>query len=309
MRPDEDSVCLPSVQVLLDAGRAALEGTQESSLMGKHRPRKLHRPRKQAVAVEVDSISLATVLSAVGQACRKRYKILLMLFTAFVIWCLFTSLSSIRAMSKALPFGLVFSAPIQDQNGWKQFQQRPGRIPHVIHQTARSFDSLPEPIPQLTDSWARLNPGWELRHWDDARCKDFVRKEFPEYYAAYVGLPKNVERADFFRYLVVLRYGGVYADIDTECKQPLDQVIRHTDSLLVGWEGEATDHDALVHRHFARYRQVFCSLMLRALAACLLLTSKPSRFRPEVSDLFCRYSSGSLRLHLATQLSRKCVIT
>lgn len=38
--------------------------------------------------------------------------------------------------------------------------------------------------------------------------------------------------------MVILRVGGVYADIDTECKQPLDTVIRSRDTLVVGWENE-----------------------------------------------------------------------
>lgn len=251
-----DESCFPEIAVFLDAGRSALEGTPSKLHLQKPSWRK-QRIRKQATQVE--SVSLSTLLNAAVQAGRKRYKLVFMLFTAFVIGCLVTSITSIRAVSKAIPFSLVFSAPIQDHAGWKSSQQRPGRIPHIIHQTSRSFDSLPEPIPLLRESWTRLNPGWDMQQWDDARCKEFVRKEFPEYYTAYMGLPKNVERADFFRYLVVLRYGGVYADIDTECKQPLDQVIRHTDSLLVGWEGEVPDDDALVNRHFARYRQVLTS--------------------------------------------------
>lgn len=38
--------------------------------------------------------------------------------------------------------------------------------------------------------------------------------------------------------MVILRVGGVYADIDTECKQPLDAVIRSRDTLVVGWEND-----------------------------------------------------------------------
>ena len=43
------------------------------------------------------------------------------------------------------------------------------------------------------------------------------------------------------RYMVVLRAGGVYADIDTECKQPLDTIVRSRDTLIVGWESEFPD--------------------------------------------------------------------
>jgi mannosyltransferase OCH1-like enzyme len=36
-------------------------------------------------------------------------------------------------------------------------------------------------------------------------------------------LQKAVERADFFRYLIVLKYGGLYADTDVQCMSPVDR--------------------------------------------------------------------------------------
>jgi mannosyltransferase OCH1-like enzyme len=65
-----------------------------------------------------------------------------------------------------------------------------------------------------------------------------VRREFPEYLEAYRRLAKGVERADFFRYMVVLRHGGVYADLDTECVRPLDALLRSGDTLVAGWDNE-----------------------------------------------------------------------
>ncbi len=41
--------------------------------------------------------------------------------------------------------------------------------------------------------------------------------------------------------MIILRVGGVYADIDAECKQPLDTIIRSRDTLIVGWENEFPD--------------------------------------------------------------------
>ena len=59
------------------------------------------------------------------------------------------------------------------------------------------------------------------------------------------------------RYLVVLRLGGVYADVDTECKRPLDPFIQPKDTLVAGWENEfPTPHEAIALRHYARTRQV-----------------------------------------------------
>ena len=40
------------------------------------------------------------------------------------------------------------------------------------------------------------------------------------------------------RYMVVLRSGGVYADVDTECRRPLDAVLHSKDTLVAGWDNE-----------------------------------------------------------------------
>jgi hypothetical protein len=132
----------------------------------------------------------------------------------------------------------------------------PRLIPRVLHQTLPSLDSISPKVAKLQNTWLRFNPGWELWLWDDAAIDIFVSSAFPAYLKAYHGLPKNVERADFFRYLVVLRYGGAYADTDTECVRPLDEVIGATDALVVGWEDEWSSMEDLVKFRFSRFRQV-----------------------------------------------------
>lgn len=56
--------------------------------------------------------------------------------------------------------------------------------------------------------------------------------------------------------MVILRLGGVYADIDVECRQPLDSVIQPADTLLVGWDVEMPDTAAAAAQQYARQRQV-----------------------------------------------------
>ncbi|GFR43765.1 hypothetical protein Agub_g4877 [Astrephomene gubernaculifera] len=144
-------------------------------------------------------------------------------------------------------------------NSWqsvKPADPAPMLIPRIIHQTYRTRQ-VPASLLAVMQSWTRVNgQGWQARFYDDGACIDFVRREFPEYLDAYLSLPKDVERSDFFRYMVVLRLGGVYADIDVELRQPLDSVLGPTDTLVVGWEAEvATDAEAF-KRHFVRKRQV-----------------------------------------------------
>eukprot|EP00873_Tetraselmis_striata_P026436 jgi/Tetstr1/446700/TSEL_003638.t1 len=129
------------------------------------------------------------------------------------------------------------------------------RIPKIIHQTDKSLDLSPT-LQRLSATWVAMNPGWEVRHYDDDDCLAIVASEFPEYLDAYRALPKPVERADFFRYLVVLRYGGVYADMDTECRVPLDDYISEGDTLVAGWENEFPSVAWRVKRGYSRQRQL-----------------------------------------------------
>ena len=58
------------------------------------------------------------------------------------------------------------------------------------------------------------------------------------------------------RYMVVLRLGGVYADIDCECLQPFNQLIRPRDTMVVAWENEFSTAEEARRRAYVRKRQV-----------------------------------------------------
>ncbi len=97
-------------------------------------------------------------------------------------------------------------------------------IPKIIHQTWKTSD-VPERFRPLQDSWKRLHPAWEYRFYDDEACRALVAEAFPELLELYDACPHGVQRADIFRYLVVARHGGVYADMDVEAIRPLDPVL------------------------------------------------------------------------------------
>lgn len=129
-------------------------------------------------------------------------------------------------------------------------------IPRVIHQTFKSRKALTVANKAAMETWRTMNPTWEIRFYDDDDCERFVRDHFPDYFSAYTSLEKKVEQSDFFRYLIVLKHGGVYADVDTECKQPLDELVNAKDTLIVGWENEFDSDAKAYSRHFVRRRQL-----------------------------------------------------
>jgi hypothetical protein len=226
---------------------------------------------------------LRALMDRVSQAINNYYRVGVgvlasSLVAGLLCWATVRTLPS--TFRQALPFSssLVFSAAVNGSFHRHPALEHPKFIPRIVHQTYQSLDQLSARLVAIRESWVRLNPGWEIKFWDDTLCKEFVRTEFPEYYAAYLGLPKNVERADFFRYLVVLRQGGVYADIDTECKEPLDDLIRPVDTLLVGWEGEIPDDAMLIQRHYARHRQVQNHTVLLHASSCAWHSEVPFKF-------------------------------
>lgn len=102
--------------------------------------------------------------------------------------------------------------------------------PKIIHQTWRDHD-LPVDA-ALPDSWKRHNPDWEYRFWTDEDLNRFVQTEYPEMLALYMDVPRPVQRADIARYLLLHKYGGIYADIDTECHAPANILAGETRVIL-----------------------------------------------------------------------------
>lgn len=103
-------------------------------------------------------------------------------------------------------------------------------IPKILHFTWKSTD-LPRQMQAYYDAWQRLHPHWDTRLWTDESMREFVAEAYPDFLATYDAYPKMIQRADSFRYLVLGKLGGVYADLDVEPYQAIDGLLGH-DSFL-----------------------------------------------------------------------------
>ena len=99
-------------------------------------------------------------------------------------------------------------------------------IPKILHFTWKSQD-LPRQMKAYYDAWCRLHPDWEVRLWTDETMRAFVSEAYPGFLATYDAYPKMIQRADSFRYLVLGKLGGVYADLDVEPYQAIDGLLGH----------------------------------------------------------------------------------
>ncbi len=113
-------------------------------------------------------------------------------------------------------------------------------IPKDIWQTAKSHDA-PKKAQRIMNTWDRKNPDWNRHLLDDNELLDFISLHFNQTVVeAFQKLPLPVMRADFFRLAVMHYEGGVYADVDVECKMKIsrwsDQSIDNKCSVLIGME-------------------------------------------------------------------------
>ena len=101
------------------------------------------------------------------------------------------------------------------------------QIPKIIHQIWSGIDGLlPSRLKQFGDTWKHHHPEWQYEFWDNQRMNDFVQTHYPQYWNTYSTFPYNIHRWDSIRYLILEKIGGIYADFDTECFKPLDELLK-----------------------------------------------------------------------------------
>ena len=55
---------------------------------------------------------------------------------------------------------------------------------------------------------------WTSVYWSDDACKRLVEEHFPTFADTFDSFPHTIQRVDSCRYLILSKYGGVYADTD-----------------------------------------------------------------------------------------------
>jgi mannosyltransferase OCH1-like enzyme len=102
-------------------------------------------------------------------------------------------------------------------------------IPRVLHQIWRSPPGAPPGVPARFDvyreSWRRHHPSWEFRLWSREEIDALVEERYPWFRDTFARFPRDIQRVDCGKYLILLTHGGVYADLDTECVRPLDPLL------------------------------------------------------------------------------------
>ncbi len=103
-------------------------------------------------------------------------------------------------------------------------------IPKILHQIWIG----PHPPPRaLMQSWIDHHPGWQYRLWTERDLSEPLQNQ-----RAFDALSAFSSKANVWRYEIIERYGGVYADADFLCLRRLDENMLHS-AFFTAYESES----------------------------------------------------------------------
>jgi len=108
-------------------------------------------------------------------------------------------------------------------------------IPRKIFQLIPNKNYIHPELKQTIDKIKTLNPEWKYMLYDDTDMLNYIYRNYPQYVDTYLKInPKyGASRADFFRYLLMYKEGGVYLDIKSSMNKPLKYIISNKDEYVL----------------------------------------------------------------------------
>ena len=108
-----------------------------------------------------------------------------------------TTTSSLSSMPRLFHYQSKTPALSEETQSWR----------NLLHMKETNSQVYPN-ILTLDDG------GWSSVYWSDESCMALVREHFPSFLSTYENFAHTIQRVDSCRYLILYKYGGVYADTD-----------------------------------------------------------------------------------------------
>ena len=126
-------------------------------------------------------------------------------------------------------------------------------IPKIIHQFfAIGWDAVPDEAKEEIRALRQRNPDWDYRFYDAEAAEKIISEQFG---TQYLEIYRSIDpayaaaRADLFRYLVCYKIGGLYLDIKSTVRKPLDTVIGTDDQYVLSQWSSARNETAKQTAH------------------------------------------------------------
>lgn len=83
---------------------------------------------------------------------------------------------------------------------------------------------IPEHYKFFVNKIKNMNPTWNYMFFDDDDIIHFMKSTTPEYYKTFLKLSGKIQQIDFFRYVAIYYYGGIYLDLDIDIVCGFDDI-------------------------------------------------------------------------------------
>lgn len=108
------------------------------------------------------------------------------------------------------------------------------RIPKIVYQTWRTKNDIPEYIKKQRNDMIKLNPNYKFILYDNDDMEKFVHENFDnQIIECWNRINIMTAKADFWRYLILYKYGGIYLDFDDIIKVNLDSFITDEEDVIL----------------------------------------------------------------------------
>lgn len=91
-----------------------------------------------------------------------------------------------------------------------------------------------------------MNPELKYSLWSLSDANSMISQHYPQYMSTWISLPHGINKADFFRYILMHRFGGFYFDLDFVCCKSLQPLLSQN-TVILGEEWPYSFRDATVH--------------------------------------------------------------
>jgi hypothetical protein len=116
------------------------------------------------------------------------------------------------------------------------------KIPKMIYQTypGKKGDPIPENVKKNIHEIKNNNPEWGYKLFRDDEIEEFIDNFYGNEYLSIfkkINDDYGAAKADFFRYLLMYKKGGVYLDIKSGLSKPLNDIVKPNDKYIISyWE-------------------------------------------------------------------------
>jgi len=99
------------------------------------------------------------------------------------------------------------------------------KIPKVLHLTCKDKESITNPIhKKCIDRFKEIYTDYEIRIRDNNDIYEMMGKDYPEYIEQIKKIKIGAVLADIYRYYILFKEGGIYADMDCYAHQSIDNL-------------------------------------------------------------------------------------